>query len=193
GGEGGAGRKVQGVGEVFVDEAEDPGGRDAVGQERAHARAGAAAHVDVEVRVAVQAIFQGRDGTDLVHPADDAAAGEGEGVTVLAPRVPKVLRALEGVQKIPQGPTQRRVVVDDRNDPPVPLTHRIRRSSPSRLLGFHGTEPGGGDLPDVRRVRAVTSLEATAAPYVASSRCREPCPTPGAGPTIVAMAGEQAW
>jgi hypothetical protein len=121
GGVDGAAPEVQRVVQVLVDDAEDLRGPDAVRQERGHDRAGAAAHVDVEARVAVQTIFQGRDGTDLVHPADDAAAGEGEGVTLLAPRAPEVLCALGRHQKIPQGPTRRCVVVDDRNHSPVPL------------------------------------------------------------------------
>jgi hypothetical protein len=100
GGVDGAAPEVQRVVEVLVDDAKELRSPDTVGQERGHDRAGAAAHEDVEARVAVQTIFEGSDGADLVHPADDAATGEGEGVTLLSPRAPEARRALEDVQKI---------------------------------------------------------------------------------------------
>ncbi len=83
--------EVQRVVEVVVDDTEELGGGHAVGEERCHHCARAAADVDVESAVAVQPLLEGGDRADLVHPADDPAARQRQCEPGPLPRTPKLL------------------------------------------------------------------------------------------------------
>ena len=92
----GAAPEVQGVLEILVDDAIDLGGPHAVGEQRGHDRARAAANVDVEAARAVEPLLDRGDHADLVHAADDTAARQGQRVA-LTPRPPPFHHALEEV------------------------------------------------------------------------------------------------
>ena len=97
GGVHGVAAEVQGIVEVLVDDAEDLGRSDAVGEERRHDRARTAADVDVEPGRAVEALLERRDRADLVHPPDDAAPRERKPAARALPGAPEAHRALQPV------------------------------------------------------------------------------------------------
>ena len=82
--------------QILVDDAIDLGSAHAVGEERRHDGARAAAHVDVEVAGALEPLLDRGDHTDFVHTADHAAASQGERVA-RPPRPPAPDYPLEEV------------------------------------------------------------------------------------------------
>jgi len=77
--------EVQRIVAVLVEDAIDLAGPDTAGQQRGDDRPGAAADVDVEGRaLAVEPLLERRHRAHLVHTANDAAAGERQGVAGLA-------------------------------------------------------------------------------------------------------------
>src|SRR5262249_9634199 len=76
----GATPEVERVLQILVDDPVNLGGSDAVGEEAGDHGAGAAANVDVEVTDTVEPLLDRGDDADLVHPADDAAAGQSQSV-----------------------------------------------------------------------------------------------------------------
>jgi hypothetical protein len=80
--------EVERVVDVFVEDLVDLAGAHAARQERGDDGAGAAAHVDIEARAAaVESFLERPHDADLVHPPDDATAGERQGVTWAGPGV----------------------------------------------------------------------------------------------------------
>src|SRR5205814_3613832 len=78
----GVAAEVNGVVEVVVEDLIHLARPDTTGQERADDGAGAAADVDVEAAArAIEPLFERRQGANLIHAADDTAAGKGQRVT----------------------------------------------------------------------------------------------------------------
>src|SRR6267142_2023549 len=96
-----------------------------VGQERRHHRAGARAHVEIEVVGAEpgQVLVERGEGPDLVHAADDSAAGQDEGPALGGPAP---AHTLEPATKTVGSAHQRRSVAP--HEKPVPKATSMTRS-----------------------------------------------------------------
>jgi len=123
--------------EILVDDAIDLGGPDAVGEQRGHDRARAAADVDVEAAGAVEPLLDRGDHADLVHTADDTAARQRQRVA-LTPRPPPFHHALEEVHD------SRLIVISRAIDLPVgsfPEIYDFTIKHPRGSKGWHTVRP----------------------------------------------------
>ena len=116
--------EVERVVALLVEDRVELARADPVGHEGAHHRAGARAHVEVEVVGAeARELVEGRERPDLVHPADDPAPGQHHGPPLGSPAPPE---ALEPAPQTAGRSHQRRSVAAQEN--PVPKATSMTRS-----------------------------------------------------------------